>query len=136
VSKDGNQIDVSSGRARHGNNLGALPAATASGQAFVTMPDWSPDGTSLLFVVPQTTVTWDQAEAADACPTCLRNDDDHVFGGSLYTMTYAPGTGSFGAPAVLLASTGCVGSGSSRDGRANRARLLQSNRRRTDLANR
>jgi hypothetical protein len=78
-----------------GNTDGMLPTVTASGQSFVTMPDWSPDGKTVLFVVPQATATWDNGN---------RNDDDHIFGGSLYTMPYASGT--FGAPTLLLGSMG------------------------------
>ena len=61
-----------------------------------TMPDWSLDGTSVVFVVPTAVASWDSG---------LRSDDDHVFGGSLYTSLYA-GSGKFGAPTVLVASHG------------------------------
>jgi hypothetical protein len=59
-----------------------------------TMPDWGPDGTSVVYVVPQGEFTsW-------------RKDDAHIFGGSLWTIPYA-GNGSFGpSPAEILHSTG------------------------------
>ncbi|MGH7271687.1 MAG: hypothetical protein ACREJ3_14745, partial [Polyangiaceae bacterium] len=61
-----------------------------------TMPDWSADGTSLVFVQPAAVASWDGA---------LRNDDDHVFGGSLFTVPYGGG-GAFGTPAEVVASQG------------------------------
>jgi hypothetical protein len=67
------------------------------------MPDWSADGTSLLYVQPATIAAWDQDGAAG--PSSPRNDDDHVSGGSLYTVPYL-GNGAFGTPALFLASGG------------------------------
>jgi len=61
-----------------------------------TMPDWSVDGTSIVYVQPEAVGSWDSS---------LRNDDDHIFGGSLYTAPYTGG-GAFGAPAALVASQG------------------------------
>jgi hypothetical protein len=58
-----------------------------------TMPDWSPDGMSVVYVVPAGEfTTW-------------RNDDAHIYGGALWTVPYA-GNGTFGAPAVFLQSNG------------------------------
>ena len=58
-----------------------------------TMPDWSPDATSVIYVLPQLTGdTW-------------QSDDDHEFGGSLYTLPYM-GNQVFGTPAVFLKSNG------------------------------
>jgi hypothetical protein len=79
-----------------GNAGGMLPTVTVANQNFVTMPDWSPDGTSVLFVVPQATASWDGQG---------RNDDDHIFGGSICQMPYT-GNGMFGAASVLLPSSG------------------------------
>jgi hypothetical protein len=59
----------------------------------VTMPDWSPDGKSVVLVAPQAT------------RGPFYNDDDHLFGGSLYTLPYA-GQRTFGAPSPLLMSAG------------------------------
>jgi hypothetical protein len=59
----------------------------------VTMPDWSPDGRSVVLVVPQET------------HGPFFNDDSHLFGGSLYTLPYA-GNMAFGAPSPLLMSAG------------------------------
>src|SRR3982074_55471 len=59
------------------------------------MPDWSPDGKSIVYGVP----------AGEFSPPYWRNDDAHIYGGSLYTVPYT-GNGAFGAPAVLLQSNG------------------------------
>jgi hypothetical protein len=61
-----------------------------------TMPDWSVDGTSVVYVRPAAFGSWDQS---------ARNDDNHLFGGTLYAASYAGGA-AFGAPAVLVASQG------------------------------
>jgi hypothetical protein len=61
-----------------------------------TMPDWSPDGRSVIYALPNEVATWDNGD---------RNDDDHEFGGNLYTIPYT-GNGAFGTPAVFLASQG------------------------------
>jgi hypothetical protein len=61
-----------------------------------TMPDWSPDGKNLVYVLPQAVGKWDGNG---------RNDDDHVFGGSLMLLPYS-GNQAFGAPAPLLMSAG------------------------------
>ncbi len=58
-----------------------------------TMPDWSIDGQTIVYVVPA------------GVYSSWRNDDAHVYGGSLYTVPYAGG-GAFGAPALLLQSGG------------------------------
>jgi len=58
-----------------------------------TMPDWSIDGTTIVYVQPQGEfTTWKQ-------------DDAHVYGGSLYTVPYA-GNGTFGTPQAILTSAG------------------------------
>jgi WD40-like Beta Propeller Repeat len=61
-----------------------------------TMPDWSPDGKTVVFVKPTAVGQWDGTG---------RKDDDHVFGGSLFTLPYNGG-GAFGAAAPLLTSAG------------------------------
>jgi hypothetical protein len=61
-----------------------------------TMPDWSPDGNVVVYVQPAGDFTWDNMN---------RNDDAHVYGGSLYTVPYS-GMGAFGAPTLLLQSNG------------------------------
>ncbi len=63
-----------------------------------TMPDWSPDGASVIYALPSAVATW-------AGATGNRNDDDHMFGGSLYTLPYM-GNQVFGAPTVFLKSGG------------------------------
>ena len=58
-----------------------------------TMPDWSIDGTTAVYVQPAGEYTsW-------------RKDDAHIYGGSLYTVPYT-GNGAFGTPAVFLQSAG------------------------------
>ena len=61
-----------------------------------TMPDWSVDGKSVVYVEPTAVGGWDFGQ---------RSDDDHVFGGSLYTAPYA-GAGKFGAATPLVESGG------------------------------
>jgi hypothetical protein len=70
----------------------------ATGQ-MATMPDWSPDGKSVVFVIPQKTATWNGSTTSNL------NDDDHIFGGNLYTMPYM-GNGQFGPPKSFLMSNG------------------------------
>jgi hypothetical protein len=72
----------------------AVPVSAAGTRP--TMPDWSVDGASLVFVVPAAVGSWDGT---------LRNDDDHVFGGSLFRASYRGG-GTFGAATPLVASQG------------------------------
>jgi hypothetical protein len=85
-----------------GNTDAPLPSLMNVGAAtdMATMPDWSPDGKTVLFVIPQKSATW--AGRAGRMP---HNDDDHIFGGSLYTMPYN-GNMQFGAPTPLLMSGG------------------------------
>ena len=75
---------------------GAFVSAITIGAATVrpTMPDWSADGTSVVYVAPATNASWNS-----------RTDDAHIFGGSLYTVPYSGG-GVFGTPTVFLASAG------------------------------
>jgi hypothetical protein len=68
-----------------------------------TMPDWSVDGTSVVYVQPSSVAIWDMN--ASMAFTGAREDDDHVFGGSLYTVPYT-GNGAFGGATVLLQSGG------------------------------
>lgn len=69
------------------NGIAVGPANTRP-----TMPDWSIDGTTLVYVVPAGEFTW-------------RSDDAHIYGGSLYAAPYT-GNGAFGAPTLLLQSSG------------------------------
>jgi hypothetical protein len=66
-----------------------------------TMPDWSADGTSVVYVLPNSVASWDGAGGFGGG----RNDDAHMFGGSLYTIPYM-GNGAFGSPSVFLQSNG------------------------------
>jgi hypothetical protein len=78
----------------NGTNAAFVAAATVGASSTrPTMPDWSPDGASVVFVVPAGEFTsW-------------RQDDAHIYGGALWTVPYT-GMGTFGTPAVYLASNG------------------------------
>jgi hypothetical protein len=79
---------------------GAMQATvTVPGPSYVTMPDWSPDGKSVVFVVPSATAAWTNSHGAPL------NDDDHIFGGGLYLMPYM-GNMAFGGPTPLFPSQG------------------------------
>jgi hypothetical protein len=84
---------------------GAFVGGVAVGASGVrpTMPDWSADGTSLVYVQPAAVASWDP-DAGDLVFS-PRSDDDHIFGGSLYTVPYATG-GVFGSASVLVQSGG------------------------------
>jgi hypothetical protein len=85
-------------------NTGLVPPAAstlmgvASGSR-PTMPDWSPDSKSVVFVVPQSVGSWDTFPRT-------RNDDDHVFGGSLWTIPWDPKASMFGTATALITSQG------------------------------
>jgi len=71
-----------------------------------TMPDWSPDGKSVIYTLPNKVAAWDQGGGGGGTGFgSARNDDDHEFGGSLYVLPYNGG-GAFGTPSVFLASKG------------------------------
>ncbi len=72
----------------------ATPSLVSTGTGRPTQPDWSPDGSSIVFVKP----------ASFTVGTYGHTDDNHFTGGSLYTMSYTGG--SFGTPAPLLMSQG------------------------------
>jgi hypothetical protein len=80
---------------------GAFVGAVAAGPSSVrpAMPDWSADGNMIVYVQPLEIPIWDEDAAAP------RRDDDHVFGGSLFTVPYT-GNGTFGTPSVFLQSAG------------------------------
>jgi hypothetical protein len=63
-----------------------------------TMPDWAIDGKSIVYVQPAAIASWGSLLGN-------RTDDDHVFGGSLYTVPYT-GNGTFGSPTPLVLSNG------------------------------
>jgi hypothetical protein len=81
------------------DNLLSTLMNVGSAAQVATMPDWSPDGKSVIFVIPQKVGSWQGSRQG------ARNDDDHVFGGSLYTMPYS-GNMQFGAPTLFLMSGG------------------------------
>jgi hypothetical protein len=69
---------------------GSLPARP-------TMPDWMPDGKSIVFVQPQHVGSWDGS---------TRNDDNHIFGGSIFAATFDGSSKTFGVPTALVTSAG------------------------------
>jgi hypothetical protein len=68
-----------------------------------TMPDWSADGRSVVYVQPAAvgTLRPDGGAASAGAP----NDDSHVFGGSLYRVSYVS-IGTFDRRTPLLQSSG------------------------------
>jgi hypothetical protein len=78
------------------------PASIPVGPAMArpTMPDWSADGKTIYFVMPTKVATWSNAFGQ------MLTDDDHVFGGSIYSMSYDPMGKTFGMPAALITSAG------------------------------
>jgi hypothetical protein len=84
-------------------DTGALVGGVAIGALGTrpTMPDWSIDGTSIVYVQPSAVARWSN----DVDGGAVRSDDTHIFGGSLYTVSYL-GDAGFGAPAVFLQSNG------------------------------
>jgi hypothetical protein len=77
----------------------AIPASVtvgAPGQR-PTMMDWSPDNQNVVFVMPDHAGSWDNG---------ARIDDNHIFGGSLFTMPYNLTTKAFGMPTPLVSSKG------------------------------
>jgi hypothetical protein len=76
-----------------------VPASVTVGAAGArpTQPDWSADGKTVYFVMPTKIGTWDSGS---------RKDDDHVFGGTIMSMSYDPMTKAFGTPTAVVTSTG------------------------------
>jgi hypothetical protein len=84
--------------------MALAPATTTIGPAMVganparpRMPDWAPDGKSLIYIQPEHVGVWDGTS---------RNDDNHVFGGSIMTATYDPAAKTFGMPTAIITSAG------------------------------
>jgi hypothetical protein len=79
----------------------ATPAAITVGTAGQrpTMPDWSADGKLVVFVMP--TEVMSASSGAESA-----KDDDHVFGGSIYSMSFDPTAKVFGTPAPVIVSNG------------------------------
>jgi hypothetical protein len=77
------------------------PATVPSGGLRGTQPDWSPDGTSIVFV---------QVPSGDFFSnmggTSTNGDDEHFYHGSLFTMSYNSAAQTFGSPTALLGSQG------------------------------
>jgi len=80
-----------------GNFSGQTDTGCSAGRP--TMPDWSVDGKTVIFVNPQAVASWSLTLTGTA------TDDDHVFGGSFCTMPYS-GMGKFGAASMFLQSQG------------------------------
>jgi hypothetical protein len=77
---------------QNGAFVGPVPMGAAGTRP--TMPDWSIDGTTVVYVQP-----------AGNYKDAWKKDDAHIYGGSLYTAPYT-GNGAFGAPTVFLQSAG------------------------------
>ena len=77
------------------NMFTTIPFGPASSRP--TMIDWSPDGNSILFVLPTKVAQWDGTN---------RNDDDHVFGGSIYAAPWDPMAKMAGTPTPIVMSQG------------------------------
>jgi hypothetical protein len=77
----------------------ATPASVSVGMATdrPTQPDWSADGKTVYFVMPTKIGSWDGGG---------RKDDDHVFGGSILSMSYDPTAMMFGMPTAVVTSQG------------------------------
>ncbi len=86
-----------------GNAATSVPVGNARERP--TMPDWSPDGKAIVYVLPTKVASWDQGLGGILVGGGGRNDDDHEFGGSLYTVPYL-GNQKFGTPSVFLQSGG------------------------------
>ncbi|HJZ87608.1 MAG TPA: hypothetical protein VKN99_20680 [Polyangia bacterium] len=67
-------------------------------------PDWTKDGATVYFVVPGAIIPWCAYSQGPGCSNPSHVDDDHFSGGSIYKMPYDPGTGMFGAPAMVVSA--------------------------------
>jgi hypothetical protein len=96
---EGTSSSPSSFNLWNGDSGAASSPATVAGTGIrVTMPDWSADDKSVVFVVPGMIGTWSGTRGA-------HNDDDNVIGGSLWVLPHMGG-GTFGAPTALIQSKG------------------------------
>jgi hypothetical protein len=80
-----------------GNFVG--PVATGCNATRPTMPDWSVDGKTVIFVSPASVYNWSLWLGGTA------TDDDHISRGSFCTMPYT-GNGRFGPASMFLQSNG------------------------------
>ena len=96
----GNQNPPTNVMYEYDGNAAGMQATVTVGGNEPTMPDWSPDGKSVVYVNPQAGAQWTGTYGDP------RNDDDHIFGGSLMLLPVMGGGTSFGSPAPLLMSAG------------------------------
>jgi hypothetical protein len=98
VTSDGLATPPTNALALRNGNTGALVSTLMLGSAGdrPTMPDWSPDGRSIIYSLPSNVASWTDADGG------TRNDDDHAFGASLYTVPVSGG--ALGTPSVFLQS--------------------------------
>jgi hypothetical protein len=80
-----------------GNAGTSTSIAVGAANSRPTQPDWSPDGSKIVFVIPT------QAGYVEA-GAVTRGDDTHIFGGSLWRADI--GNGSISNATALLTSTG------------------------------
>jgi hypothetical protein len=94
----------------YNGNTGATIATITFGAAAdrPTMPDWSPDGKSVIYTLPNKVATWDNGTGGlfGGGFGGPRNDDDHMFGGSLYTLAYTGNNAFSTTPVLFLKSNG------------------------------
>jgi hypothetical protein len=89
----------------NGNTAAQVSQITVGGTSDrPTMPDWSPDGKNVIYDLPNTVGSWTGGGFAGIGGS-TRNDDDHMFGGSLWVLPYS-GNGTFGTPKVFMQSSG------------------------------
>jgi len=107
VTSDGLGTTPTNNFALWGGNAGTQTSTITFGASTdrPTMPDWSPDGKTVIYALPNAVAAWDQGGGLFGGFGGARNDDDHEFGGSIYTLPYS-GNGAFGTPSVFLASKG------------------------------
>ena len=106
LSSDGNGTTPTNNFTLWSGSAGTMSSTITFGAAAdrPTMPDWSPDGKNVVYVLPTKVASWGGAGFLGfGGGTHL--DDDHMFGGSLWIMPYS-GSGTFGTPKVFLPSKG------------------------------
>jgi hypothetical protein len=86
-------FDGNSGALANPNSI----TGSSSASQRVTQPDWSADGKNVVFVAPLSIASWTGSHGN------MLSDDDHVLGGSIWSMPYM-GNNLFGAPVEVLAS--------------------------------
>src|SRR4029077_9294590 len=71
----------------------AGPVSIGGAMTRPTMPDWSVDGKTVIYVQPSSDASYQLFFDFGGTPRAT--DDDHIYGGSLFTVPYM-GSGMFG----------------------------------------